>query len=87
MPSINYSQANEEDWPKIKDYLIKDIDSYDNLSDDKPVPPIVINSQYVPHDIDNYNITIDNLPNIYTGRMDNLDDKSIQLKEYIKTWQ
>ena len=38
------------------------------------LPPIVINSQYVPKDIKQSNITLDKIPNIYTGYMNYIGD-------------
>ena len=38
------------------------------------LPPIVINSQYVPKDITNSSVTLDKIPNIYTGYMNYIGD-------------
>jgi hypothetical protein len=75
-------QCNEQPWPKAsiyKDLAEGPLEEFPN----KNIPPIVINSQYVPKDIDNANITLDTVPNIYTGRMSTMDD-SVDLRKYIK---
>ena len=45
-------------------------------------PPIVINSQYVPKDLKNTDISENNLPNIYIGRK-NYPDEEVDLRKYV----
>ena len=62
IPSIIFMQKNEGEW----------INPYEKLQEDGPlynqdlyIPPIVINSQYLPKDLKDFNISLEKLPNIY----------------------
>lgn len=82
IPSIIFNQKNEVDWPLVYNNYY-DI-TYDGPMSDwagnnnPPIPPIVINSQYVPEDLEKYNLSesdlLEDLPNIYTGRLNHPDD-------------
>lgn len=66
IPSISFMQKNEQEWPKIKGSLYKKITEEGPIKDDnKVIPPIVINSQYLPKDLKSTEVTLDILPNIY----------------------
>lgn len=70
IPSITFMQKNENQWPTVAE-SINDLTSEGPLKgfgNDK-IPPIVINSQYIPKDLTSSDITSNTLPNIYTGRM------------------
>lgn len=67
IPSIRFMQKNEKDWPyqnNVRNKLAEDGPISDAFDD--AIPPIVINSQNIPSDLDDYNITLEKLPNIYT---------------------
>ena len=76
IPSITFMQKNENDWPKARIY--DDLISDGPLSQAKDfnVPPIVINSQYIPKDLKTNQVNINTLPNIY---------KNSDPSEYIDT--
>ena len=81
IPSINFVQSNESEWPKANIY--KDLISEGPLKNKNiNIPPIVINSQYVPKGI-NTKVTLENIPNIYTGQINNIKD-TLSLGKYIK---
>ena len=83
IPSITFMQKNEEYWPLAGEYLhLKEGPLKNNQN--KRIPPIVINSQYVPKDLDKNILGIEDLPNIYTGRMNHVKD-SIIMNKYIDT--
>ena len=92
IPSITFMQKNEDPWPNVG--LYNDLQNGGPLKGQylEKIPPIVINSQYVPNDLNTYNVSIENLPNIYTGRLDtiNKDDTTsinYNLAQYIDTSQ
>lgn len=64
IPSISFTQSNEEPWSNN-------------------VPPIVINSSYVPKDLTSSKISADNIPNIYT-RIDRTNGQTNLITDYIK---
>ena len=85
IPSITFMQKNEEMWPVVAT-------KYQELLEDGPIsdwgqnnriPPIVINSQYIPTDLTNNNVTTNTLPNVYTGTADYPDE--LNPGDYIKT--
>ena len=83
IPSITFMQKNEKDWPLVEDYKhLKEgpLEEYQK----EVIPPIVINSQYVPKDLDKDVLGIEDIPNIYTGRMNHTDDE-IDLGKYVDT--
>lgn len=68
IPSIIFNQANEYK----SDGTSKWIDVLDDLKEDGPlkdwnnkIPPIVINTDQIPDDLDEEKVTVDKLPNIY----------------------
>ena len=70
---------------RIKDILLEDgpIKDWNGVA----IPPIVINSQYVPTDLNRSNITLNDLPNIYTGRINHPNDTinyNIDITNYVK---
>ena len=67
-------QKNEEEWPSSNDY--KKLQENGPFKDTtfKKIPPIVINSQYVPNDLDKSSVNVEDLPNIYTGRLNYPED-------------
>ena len=69
IPSIVFMQKNEEEWPSSNDY--KKLQENGPFKDTtfKKIPPIIINSQYVPNDLDKSSVNVEDLPNIYTGRL------------------
>ena len=67
IPSIIFNQQNEGRWEGIIQEL-KDEGPLKEINGSR-IPPIVINSQYVPKDLDNTRIESQDIPNIYTGRM------------------
>ena len=72
IPSIQFMQKNEENWKSLKDtssYSYKDqLQEFGSplKNSSLNIPPIVLNSQYVPKDITSGSITVDKLPNIYS---------------------
>lgn len=68
IPSIVFMQKNEDWWPRMNDSLKED-GPLENYSSKERIPPIVINSQYVPKSLNKEEITIEDVPNIYTGRL------------------
>ena len=63
IPSIIFSQKNEEDW---KDILQKNGENVTGTDGETvKIPPIVINSDNVPNDLTDSRISKDKLPNIY----------------------
>lgn len=68
IPSIIFNQANEyksdgtSKWINVLDDLKKDgpLKDWDNK-----IPPIVINTDQIPDDLDEEKVTVDRLPNIY----------------------
>ena len=68
IPSIIFNQANEyksdgtSKWIDVLDDLKKDgpLKDWDNK-----IPPIVINTDQIPDDLDEEKVTVDRLPNIY----------------------
>ena len=77
IPSIIFMQKNEEEWP-----VAASIKAYSNLSEGPlkgrwgmKIPPIVINSQYVPKDLKKTSLEIEDVPNIYTGRLNNPNEE------------
>ena len=89
IPSITFMQKNEEDWPTVQS------ESYGNdLMWDGPlkehstyrIPPLIINSQFVPKDIENGTISMEELPNIYVNKIDNGNDIShYNVRNFINT--
>ena len=74
IPSIVFMQKNENKWPTItRDNILRD-GPLENISTSYEIPPIVINSQYVPEDLDKTTLQIEDLPNIYTGRLNYPED-------------
>ena len=78
IPSIIFMQKNESQW----------VDPYQKLRKSGPlgehlwvneIPPIVINSQYIPNDLKSTDITLENIPNIYK---DAYLQNSISLQEW-----
>ena len=78
-------QKNEDKWPIVAT-------KYQELLEDGPIsdwgqnnriPPIVINSQYIPTDLTNNNVTTNTLPNVYTGTADYPDE--LNPGDYVKT--
>ena len=71
IPSIIFNQANEyksdgtSKWIDVLDDLKKDgpLKDWDNK-----IPPIVINTDQIPDDLDEEKVTVDRLPNIYQNR-------------------
>ena len=74
IPSITYLQKNEEEWPGIKD---------SDESVIRRIPPIVLNSQYIPKDIDSKEIEYETLKNIITGRQDYIGDEITDFGDYL----
>lgn len=84
IPSISFMQKNEDEWPTVSVYnQTEDEFTVNHLTEEGPlkeasstykVPPIVINSQYVPNDLDKNKLEIEDLPNIYTGRLNYTED-------------
>ena len=77
IPSITFMQKNEEDWKSISKYPYQEQITKDGPLDRTStikVPPIVINSEYIPEDIKKSKITMDELPNIYTNKKYNIQD-------------
>ena len=88
IPSISFMQKNESEWPLASKYakLIEEGPLEDHSTE--RIPPIIINSQYVPTDLDKTSLGIEDLPNIYTGRLNNIDKDdttAVNLTEYVKT--
>ena len=88
IPSISFMQKNEGEWPLASKYakLVEEGPLEDHSTE--RIPPIIINSQYVPTDLDKTSLGIEDLPNIYTGRLNNIDKDdttAVNLTEYIKT--
>ena len=88
IPSISFMQKNESEWPLASKYakLVEEGPLEDHSTE--RIPPIIINSQYVPTDLDKTSLGIEDLPNIYTGRLNNIDKDdttAVNLTEYIKT--
>ena len=77
IPPIAFNQQNEERWPVAGEYepykILKEEGPFREVDGDR-IPPIVINSQYVPKDIDKPKLDIKDIPNIYTGRLQYMDD-------------
>lgn len=77
IPSIIFMQKNESKW----------VEPYERLKESGPtsqleleeIPPIVINSQYIPKDLKSTNITLETLPNIYK---DSYLQNTISLQEW-----
>ena len=67
IPSITFMQKNEEEWPTVYTTLKED-GPLSEAGESYQIPPIVINSQYIPNDLDKTTLNIEDLPNIYTGR-------------------
>ena len=62
---LNQSLLNGEDmlWDDSYEEIYN---NYQNIIDDAPsLPPIIINSQYIPEDLDTNEVSADKLPNIY----------------------
>ena len=86
IPSIIFMQKNEDPWPEI------DNSKFNNLTSEGPlkglgkdkIPPIVINSQYVPKDLTKNEIIGEDLPNIYTGNS-NYPEQNVDLGRYVDT--
>ena len=86
IPSIIFMQKNEDPWPEIDDSRFNDLTSEGplrGLGKDK-IPPIVINSQYVPKDLIKNEIAGEDLPNIYTGNS-NYPEQNVDLGRYVDT--
>lgn len=73
IPSIVFMQKNEDWWPRMNDSL-KEEGPLENYSSKERIPPIVINSQYVPKSLNKEEITIEDVPNIYIGRLNYPDN-------------
>lgn len=73
IPSIVFMQKNEDWWPRMNGSLKED-GPLENYSSKERIPPIVINSQYVPKSLNKEEITIEDVPNIYTGRLNYPDN-------------
>ena len=76
IPSINFMQKNENPWPY-------------GQNQNYQVPPIIINSQYVPKDLTDNRISADKLPNTYT-RLDrengeDSEKEPLVITDYIDT--
>ena len=72
IPSIIFMQKNEDNWPQYDGSNQTHPLNYDGPLKDTTgftIPPIVINSQYVPNDLSKVSLGIEDLPNIYTGRL------------------
>ena len=67
IPSISFMQKNEEKWPEIPANN-KILEYGSPLQKGNTVPPIIINSNQVPNDLNNTLIEKDTLPNIYQGK-------------------
>lgn len=82
IPSISFMQKNEQDWPMAdsNDKRIPEDASYKGRK--IAVPPIVINSGYIPKDLDTDQITVDKLPNIYIKKE---GDPPTDWSKYIQT--
>ena len=73
IPSIIFNQANEfnsngqSTWVTVNDILKEDGPLNKDIwnSEDKKIPPIVVNSQQIPNDLETEKITYQKLPNIY----------------------
>ncbi len=82
IPSITFMQKNEANWVPV----------YEKLEEDGPlhnagiqIPPIVINSQYVPTDLEKDSLGIEDLPNIYTGRKNTPTEEPTSPAQYVDT--
>lgn len=78
IPSIIFNQANEfnsngqSTWVTVSNTLKEDGPLSEDIwnSDDKKIPPIVVNSQQIPNDLKTGEITYKRLPNIYQKNID-----------------
>lgn len=78
IPSIIFNQANEfnsngqSTWVTVSDTLKEDGPLSEDIwnSEDKKIPPIVVNSQQIPNDLKTGEITYKRLPNIYQKNID-----------------
>lgn len=78
IPSIIFNQANEfnsngqSTWVTVRDTLKEDGPLSEAIwnSEDKKIPPIVVNSQQIPNDLKTGEITYKRLPNIYQKNID-----------------
>ena len=73
IPSIIFMQKNEAEWPTVHE-ILREEGPLSEASQSYQVPPIIINSQYVPNDLDKTSVKAEDLPNIYTGRFNNTLD-------------
>lgn len=78
IPSLSFMQKNEDEWVTIDSNLKEGPLKEASIK----IPPIVINSSYLPKDITNLNITPNVLPNIYETNQYNKFIKTIDTK----TW-
>ena len=88
IPSITFMQKNESEWPQVMNYGNNFDEGPMKGQSSERIPPIVINSQYVPKDLDKYELSIEDLPNIYTGRFNEInkeDSQNIDFESYIDT--
>ena len=87
IPSIVFMQKNEEEWPSSNNYeKLQENGPFKDTTFEK-IPPIIINSQYIPNDLDKSSVNVEDLPNIYTGRLnypeDNIDYQQ-DISKYIQ---
>ena len=84
IPSITFMQKNEASWVPVSEYReLKEEGPLQNV--EIQIPPIVINSQYVPTDLKKDDLGIEDLPNIYTGRRNTPTEEPISPAQYIDT--
>lgn len=91
IPSIIFNQKNENPWGTTSNQFQLDVSSLDSDNQlelnrqsnlNQSIPPIVINSSNIPGDLTSDEISIDQIPNIYT-RTDRSNNNAIT--EYVDT--
>ena len=82
IPSISFMQKNEESWPQIGESHITEYGS--PLKTGMTIPPIVINTNYLPNDLRDGIISEEKLPNIYTRKTNYIDTDPKDDMNYIR---